>query len=251
MSHSANYVYPVANDLAIEEQVSQCVAFVSQRKDLSSLVALSSPDFRTPAHHGVAAGEERLFSLRELLVEAMEATKDLRADDRDKLIASELYSYMELLPAHAADRNMWATLAAYVVPDLVAKRFADHGNAKIDSMRFRADRRNALSRLWFRRHVLSEKADFRFAKILSQDLVQQIIERPALGSDRRIVNAFLAILQEAQLPKNMSFRSLYREFIKEVSLLQAISVPQLMTDSELATELLKRFEATLSRIEKD
>lgn len=136
---------------------------------------------------GEAIKDEALHDLREGLLEAIRPlgfpeVRDQRAKrEFDVIVADELFRRLPMAPRTAADPDVWNYLCCALLPDVARWRFPD----TTDSRRFLGGPRNTLQRLWLRAAVLSgaDEDHTRLLKILPEDALVQIFERPAVWAD--------------------------------------------------------------------
>lgn len=239
--------YPVVSQSALESHLGAVTKAIKAGDDLSNHILLRSPDFTFPPIDGHRVSSKELAFMREALSTIMNQVGSSNIDALDSAMSSTLYRSMNLLPSQAGNDQMWATLATFVLPDVVAHRFAS--DSVLSEARLRGGRRNAIRRLWFRRHCIDEETERQFEELLDQDLIQQIVERPSLASDRRTVLVMLHALDRYR-DDAPTMRAFAREVLKEVTLFSAICVPQLLTEEELERELLKRARRVLRKQSK-
>lgn len=231
--------YRVSDAPSLRQQIDLVIDCESRRQPLSHVVATEHSSFRTPSVRGFLAERRDVERLRDEVNGRIRDLSGQSESDFDVKMSTTLFDEMRLLPAQAGEAVMWQTMAAFILPELVIARFGD--TEKSIRERMSATRRNALSRLWFRRQALSLEAEERYKSILNQDLVQQIVERPSIASDPRLVSLVLQLI-EPYVSLGSEFRKFYREALKEVTLLAGVCLPQAMSDEVLANALRGRFD---------
>lgn len=243
-------LYPVAPADLLNERITYVQSELSGGVNPEELVITTDPYFsfspELESVGGVGVRNAQLIALRDRILASWRESigHNLNPSSTDSKMASVLYDELRIHPAQVENELMWGTLATYVLPDYVVGRFSDAAKG----YRFGADRRNALSRLWFRRHAITEDMEREFSDILDQDFIQQIVERPSLSSDQRLTRKLLEISREYRSVDNQ--RKFYRELIKEITLLSSVSMPQLMSDKVLDRELRKRADRIETRLAK-
>lgn len=259
-SNNHYLAYPVAPKKTCRMQIQEicktlsAAGIAARHVDLSSLVAYRHADFVYPPSVSNRANQEIYEAIHNALMDSLGpyagqgvSSKPINRNRidlnlSDARAATSMYEIMHLMPVQAGNPQMWETLTAFMFPEYAVQRFSsDSGTIKAITERFVGGRRNALWRLWFRRHVIPLELEERFQKILSQDLVQQIIDRTSLASDPRLVAESLALIAEYAQDSEVS-RTFYRELFKEVALLGGVCVPQALSDVELHSVLAQRAE---------
>jgi hypothetical protein len=129
--------------------------------------------------------------------------------------------------------GFWQFLTCVLAPDLVRWRWLD-GNAE----RFLDGRRNAFWRVWQIAHVLRVGDDLRLMRevgAIDQDLWQQMIERSALASCRRLSRLTLEcfLVAHRQSPTLTTPRAWYRDIQKRMIRLSSFVSFETIDDKEL------------------
>ena len=139
----------------------------------------------------------------------------------DRRAAIHLFEKMRITAHEASQPSIWQYLCCMVVPEIVRWRFPGTSDAGTAVERFLGGRRNALGRLWWRAFVLKDdhaSPDQRHLLMtsLGEDELVQLMERPAVFGDRRLVRASVAaFLAEAAVSK-ASRQTLMRELQKRL-----------------------------------
>lgn len=243
-SNNELFLYPVAPPDVLQTQYETLLERVKSGDPVEDLAQTTNPTFTYSADLATSAGRKvprsHLEQMRENLRNECNGKKvDASSDAR---LATFFFDGLRLHPAQAEDGQMWATLAAFVFPDYVVERFP--GLAKD---RVKAGRRNALARLWFRRLILPAEAEARYALLGDQDSVQQIVERPHLSTDNRMIELLLEITDEVS-SRSTNQREFFREFIKQATYLEEISMTSVMPREKLKEQLFKRAEIVLKQL---
>lgn len=234
------FLYPVASSDVLSQQFENLASMYASGMDMRSHVRLEHPSFAySPELNQVGGTKVTAAHLKELqnkVASLIDKTREGEflsfATDAD--FASLLHTEMRVHPAQIEDGLMWATLATFILPEYVLRRFP-----KISEARFGATRRNALHRLWFRREAFTLELEEKYEHILDQDSVQQTVERPLLSSDKRLVELLLEVTDES-VPKGVNHRLFFRDLAKQATYLTAVSIPGVMPEKVLKRELLKR-----------
>lgn len=153
--------------------------------------------------------------------------KTEKAQQFDQLTAIHLFEKMRITAHEAAKPSVWQYLCAMAVPDIVRWRFPGEGGKATSIDRFLGGRRNTLGRLWWRAYVLRDESsppDTRHSIMLTlgEDELVQLMERPALFGDRRLVRASAkAFLEEAartKLPRQKLNREIQKHLFRRMPL---------------------------------
>lgn len=231
-------VYRVASRQQISEQLSRCTEYALADGDLANLVVHDDGTFKDPPG-GVRVSRGRLREIREEVLRWEESllVRDEKVDEelRDRELASLLYNKLAVLPAQAGDTSFWSTLSAFTFPDVIARRFKLKSSETV-RLRLLDHRRGAIKRLWLRRSAISEELEAEFDQLIDQDYVQQIVERPSIASDPRMVRACLQVSNNARA-EGREGRYFNRNVVKEATLLYGVSVPQLLQPKEIYDRL--------------
>lgn len=238
-------IYRVSDTGALAEQLVELEQAWSSSADFADCVQIEHPSFQLPTVKGALATTAQVGAVRTAILGELRELESASEDQADIALSTALYENLKLLPAQAGDPLFWQTMTSFVLPEVVMSRFGDSDNFPRE--RFLSGRRNALSRLWFRRQALPLELEVRYQDLLRQDLVQQIVERPSLASDQRFVALGLELIRErgAMSPR---IRDFYREALKEMTLLAGVVVVQAMPDRALHDELARRFDRVLARL---
>lgn len=176
---------------------------VSGADVLSLATAVAAPFEGIGETYGMVGGRR---VLRNELVELQHQLRDLaknhgypgRGGKRDAInefdrAASVLLHESMRINAHeAAQHGVWQYLCTSVVPDVVRWRFPGQQEGMTNEERFRGGRRNCLGRLWWRAYVFKDprlegEAAYERLSYLGEDEFVQLMERPSLFGDRRLL----------------------------------------------------------------
>ena len=171
--------------------------------------------------------------------------KSLSLDARhqfDQAIGIHLFENMRISAHEASQPAVWQYLCAMVLPDLVRWRFPRNEIDGSSSERFIGGRRNAFGRLWWRAYVLKTDSSvgndpYELMKSLGEDESVQLMERPAVFGDRRLVKAVAnAFLLESKR-SNSTRQKLMREIQKRLVRRMPLVFFGAMNDEMLANEM--------------
>lgn len=99
----------------------------------------------------------------------------------DQALGVAVHRQMNIMPADAANNDVWNFINAVVVPDVVLWRYAKFDEVKkrwiISEDRLFALARTTVGRLWWRVHLLGEEV----ASQLMEDEAVQLLEKPRIG----------------------------------------------------------------------
>lgn len=201
---------------------------------------------------GQRADRERIRRVRHLIVEeanaagfpAKAAVDQIRFD---RALAPRLLDAMGIVPAEAANRNVWTNLSLVIAPDITAWRFGFDNHERWIASDLT---RHMFSRLWWQAYLLSDgtaKGNELLTKLSESDL-NQLLERTTLGGMRPVVRALARAVVDG--PDDVNRRDLIREaalrlrrrmvFIDHM----ALSRPQL--DAEVGGVVLQAAESLRS-----
>lgn len=231
-------VYRVASASQISEQLDRCMRYALSGENLEDVVSDDDGSFMDPPG-GKRVPRGRLKEIREEVLEWEKSlalrTETVDVELRDRELASLLYEQLSVLPAQAGDTNFWSTLSTFVFPDVISRRFALKSPKNIRE-RFVDPRRGGIKRLWLRRRAISEDLESEFSHLLNQDYVQQIVERPSIASDSRMVRECLRVSDDARKEGPRS-RDFDRNVVKEATLFYGVSIPQLLRPTDIYDRL--------------
>lgn len=109
----------------------------------------------------------------------------------DREVARALDSMLDLIPAEAANDEVWNFLTLVLLPDIAKWRFPNTKNS-LDFERWKGGHRNVFRKLWWREAVLGSELNSQ----IGEDESVGVMERPGLSSSpalaRALVRAHLA-----------------------------------------------------------
>lgn len=124
-----------------------------------------------------------------------EALKPAAVRNFDQPASEVLDRRMELLPAEAANQEIWSFLTLILLPDIAAWRYPNTQN-KFDFERWLGTERNVFRKLWWRQATLGKSLN----ELVGEDEAVGIMERPGLSGNadvaRAIVRAFDAVYKD-------------------------------------------------------
>jgi len=142
--------------------------------------------------------------------------------------------------------DVWAFVAACIVPEVVLWRFED-GHAD----RFHGGLRNTFQRLWLRARSLDRGAGalqrWQLVEALSEDAAVQIVERPSIGADpvlaRAIAEAWLATAARIGASR---MEDVTRRAVRRIRIDNEITCLGSLGEPELASRLQGYFDEAAS-----
>jgi hypothetical protein len=150
-----------------------------------------------------------------------------KAQQFDQRTAGYLVEKMRITAHEAAQPSVWQYLCCMAVPDIVRWRFPGEEGRGTSVERFLGGRRNTLGRLWWRAYVLRDDDKpagerYNLMKALGEDELVQLMERPAVFGDRRLVRAaataFLAEASRTRQPRQTLMREIQKRLIRRMPL---------------------------------
>lgn len=157
----------------------------------------------------------------------------------DQPASDILYQEMELIPAEAANQEIWNFLTLILLPDIAAWRYPNT-QKKLDFERWLGTERNVFRKLWWREATLGKELN----GLIGEDEAVGIMERPSLSGNpdvaRAIVRAFDLVY--ADFP-NLGRSGVMRAVMVSVRRLVPLLDFEFYTENEL-TELLKEIAHT-------
>lgn len=151
-----------------------------------------------------------------------------------------LDSTMEMVPAEAANREIWNFLSCVLLPDLSKWRFS---NPKSDLTydRWLGGDRNVFRKLWWREVTLGRELNSK----LGEDEAVGIMERPLLSGNAQLARASAkALLTVAEQHKNIARSELMRKGMVGVRRMAPIINFEVFTEEELDDVVLDIFQKT-------
>jgi hypothetical protein len=151
----------------------------------------------------------------------------VKAAQWDQRTAVILYERMGVTPHEASQPGMWQYICCCAVPDVVRWRFPGNDDKGTNADRFMGGRRNALGRLWWRAFVLKDphvpgEECHNLLRSLGEDELVQLMERPAVFGNRRLVQAaakaFLAEAEKGGVSRQTLMREMQRRLIRKLPL---------------------------------
>jgi hypothetical protein len=150
-----------------------------------------------------------------------------KAAQWDQRTAVLLYERMGVTPHEASQPGVWQYLCCCAVPDVVRWRFPGKDDKGTNADRFMGGRRNALGRLWWRAFVLKDphvpsEESHNLLRSLGEDELVQLMERPAVFGNRRLVQAaartFLAEAGKGGVVRQTLMREMQRRLVRRLPL---------------------------------
>ncbi|WP_296204202.1 hypothetical protein [uncultured Corynebacterium sp.] len=205
--------------------------------DIQSLVTF---DHEMAFHDAVATGFVTRQELQELRSKVLavaqaqgfpgQASKNARRTF-DQQVSEVLDESIDLLPAEAANREIWNFLTLVVMPDIAAWRYPNDAK-KLTFERWLGTDRNVFRKLWWREVTLGSKLN----RQLGEDEAVALMERPGLSGNplvaRAIAQSFLDVAKEFDdQPRSELMRAISLNVRKHLPLLNF----EYFTEDELTT----------------
>jgi len=160
--------------------------------ELSRRAAIHDPAQIYAATGGVRATDQEIEILRDAVVEVARAygfPDDVQAPVTfDRLLAPQMVDLMGIVPAEAANRQVWSFLSLVVAPDVTRWRFPGSNRERWIAS---DTTRHMFSRLWWQAYLLVEVRggvqDTTLMDSLAESDLNQLLERTTLGGSRPLV----------------------------------------------------------------
>ena len=165
-----------------------------------------------PFEAGAVASPEKIDEVREAVLEAAKPwgngeVKRSEVAEWDAAVGQALYESMDIVPADAAHRGVWAYLTLVLLPDVATRRFPDQ-----HSQRMLGGYRNVFYRTWWRHHVLKDVEVPEGVQRLGEDELVGIFERGRVGRNTDLAAALASTVLAFRGANRSQFaRDLYRE----------------------------------------
>lgn len=194
----------------------QVVGYMNNTEDLEELSAQASPTHPFATYYSLAkerVSEDSLAQLRSDLLSLAtelgfpdESTRDARREFDQRAAPMLDGKNMNLIPAEAADREVWNFLTLILLPDLAKWRYPNP-NKDPRYNRWLGDARNVFRKLWWRQVVLGTELN----SVLGEDEAVSIMERTTLAGQaplaRAMARAAITVAQEyPDLPRSQFAR---------------------------------------------
>ena len=152
-----------------------------------------------PFEAGAVASLEKIDEVREAVLEAAKPwgngeVKRSEVAEWDAAVGQALYESMDIVPADAAHRGVWAYLTLVVLPDVATRRFPDQ-----HSQRMLGGYRNVFHRTWWRHHVLKDVEVPEGVQRLGEDELVGIFERSRMGRNTDLAAALASTSSRSQV----------------------------------------------------
>ena len=139
----------------------------------------------------------------------------------DNSVGIYLFENMHISAHEASQPAIWQFICSVLVPDLVRWRFPGDPVSGTSVERFIGGRRNAFGRLWWRAFILKNKSvstndEYELMKALGEDELVQLMERPAVFGDRRLVKAVAEAFVSESKKSSVTRQKLMREIQKRL-----------------------------------
>lgn len=213
---------------------------------LSEMATISHPMatyYPTAATH---ASREQLQALRDRLIGAAKRLgfptypSPDKAREFDQAASGILDEHLEIVPAEAANREMWNFLTVVLLPDLAKWRYRNSSN-NLTYERWLGTDRNVFRKLWWREVTLGRTLNAQ----LGEDESVAIMERPLLGGNPTLARASAkALLQVSVEYPDIARSHLMRKGMVGVRRLAPIRNFEAFDDRELDRVVLEIFRST-------
>lgn len=173
---------------------------------------------------GVPASQRHLQALaEEVRSRAEECGYPNRVSDRsrvqfDRSTAVALHKTMDIVPAEAAEPDVWTYLAVCLVPDVVFWRF---GTDNAERWLGRGLVRHVFARLWWQAHALCVRMDgtpdYSLVNRLTESDLNQIFERRSIGGVPPLARAVARQILDSRLDRlSVPRREVVRDMTKRI-----------------------------------
>ncbi|NWO07296.1 MAG: hypothetical protein HLX50_16875 [Alteromonadaceae bacterium] len=194
--------FPRIDDLREIEVIKELNA-----KPVNQASELSATNHPAAYYYATAAITVPEAQLKQFRAKVMDVAYDLgfpaklnsnRARELDQRISNILFQDLELVPAEAANKEVWNFLTLVVLPDIAKWRYPNEKQTP-DYDRWLGSNRNVIRKLWWREAVLGHDLNSQ----IGEDEAVGIMERPMLSGQapiaRAMVKALLSV--EKEFPK--------------------------------------------------
>lgn len=151
----------------------------------------------------------------------------------DQPASDILYQEMELIPAEAANQEIWNFLTMILLPDIAAWRYPNT-QSKLEFERWLGTERNVFRKLWWREATLGKELN----ALVGEDEAVGIMERPSLSGNpdvaRAVVKAFDEVYKDFP---NLGRSDVMRTVMVSVRKLFPVLDFEFYTEAELTTVL--------------
>lgn len=243
--------FPRIDDLRAIEIIKELNA-----KTVSEAVELASTNHPAAYHYATAAitvSEEQLLSLRQRVKKVAEELGfpiELNRNDArelDQKISTILFQDVDLVPAEAANKEVWNFLTLVVLPDIAKWRFPNQSK-KPDYDRWLGGHRNVIRKLWWREAVLGHDLNSK----IGEDEAVGIMERPMLSGQASIARAMVkALLQSEEEFPNTARSELLRAGAVNLRRYLPFTAFEMLSEERIEEFVLKVFrESSQAYVEK-
>jgi Family of unknown function (DUF6339) len=136
----------------------------------------------------------------------------------DQPCGDVLVEEMQIVPADAANEDVWSFLTLVVLPDIALWRFPD-----MKDERFLGRPRNTFRRVWWRSYTLSgaNSPDDSASDPLGEDELVNIFERPSIARTAELARCMTRAVRELPVTPGVPRSEVMRELAKRVRRLLA------------------------------
>jgi hypothetical protein len=178
------------------------------------------------------------------------STRDTRRKF-DVVVSAFLHGRMNISPNQASLPGVWQAMTCLVAPDLVLWRFSGTGEDGTSIARFRGGVRNTFERLWWRGEILGSVSGlepYEMIARLNEDELVQIMERPNLRANRRLVRFVAAEFLSRLSGIEVAREALMRDVQKRIFRLFPFVAFESLDDDMLSTLISDVFTQSLNAL---
>lgn len=187
------------------------------------------------------AGAEDLISLRARILQIASSfgypslVRGRRLIEFDQALGAAVHEQMRIMPADAAQADVWTFVNTVVAPDIVLWRYGKFDETKkrwlISEERIFDLTRTTIGRLWWRVHLLGPE----IARSLGEDEAVQLLEKPRIGGFRDLSRCIgERHLHFAAIGATTRRMELLRDVTKRLIRKMAVHSVYVMSPSQLA-----------------
>lgn len=187
------------------------------------------------------AGTEDLIALRARILQIASSfgypslVRGRRLIEFDQTLGAAVHEQMHIMPADAANADVWTFVNTVVAPDIVLWRYGKFDEPKkrwlISEDRIFDLTRTTVGRLWWRVHLLGVEV----SRLLGEDEAVQLLEKPRIGGFRDLSRCIAERhLHFAAIGATTRRMELLRDVTKRLIRKMAVQSVYVMNPSQLA-----------------
>ncbi|MGV9416369.1 DUF6339 family protein [Streptomyces sp. NPDC003674] len=207
---------------------------------------------------GVPAGPDRLRRLEKDVRTCAEMygypqpVDDRCYSDFDRSTAVLLHTTMDLVPAEAAEPDIWTYLAVCQLPDVVRWRF---DGEYLPRWLGRGLVRHTFARLWWQAYALSVDVDgtrdYSLIHRLRESDLNQVFERRSIGGVPSLARAVARELVDPRLDKlEVSRRKVVRDATKRIRRLLPFTCVLGLSEEEMSARIRSVFDESIREVSR-